>query len=154
MFVCLWSSWKSHFWVICRCLTSCLSVRTWEDTPKHSVSFMSFKMSIYCIFQRISWVYMPLCCFQPFSTSSDISNTLQFSGLRRSSEWWCRTSYMIVNICIIGLNVQKNKLLLQGVNAHGSNIFIIMYMIQFWTAGSFSQILFINHLPLIFSSFT
>ncbi len=45
---------NNHFRVISRCLTMCFSVGTWKDTTKHSVSFTSFKTSVYCIFGWIS----------------------------------------------------------------------------------------------------
>ncbi len=43
------------------------------------MSFMSFKTSIYCIFQQIGLVHMLLHCFQPFLASGDVSNKLQRS---------------------------------------------------------------------------
>ncbi len=51
-------------------------------------------------------MHMLLCCFQLLSASGDISNELLLPGLHRSRKC-CRTSYMIINIVIIRLNVQK-----------------------------------------------
>ncbi len=47
---------KSRFRVTCRCLTLCFSVDTWEDTTKHLVSLLSFKMSVHCVFWQTSAV--------------------------------------------------------------------------------------------------
>ncbi len=88
-----WSCWKSRFRVICRCLTPCFSVATWEDTAKHPVSFSSFKMRVYCVFCY-------LCCFQLAVTSTTRSSSQNCTSCQKT----CRK---IVNILIIRLKVHK-----------------------------------------------
>ncbi len=53
-----------------------------HQMTEHSMSFLSFKMSVSCVFST-DWLttYAPLL----FLASSDVSNELQLSGLHRSS---------------------------------------------------------------------
>ncbi len=71
-----WNSWKSHFWVMYRCLTSCLSVGTKETWLNILWVSHLLKQDFTVFFHRLA---------ELFSAGGDVSNELAFSRLYRSS---------------------------------------------------------------------
>ncbi len=71
--------------------------------------FMSFRMSVSCIFWRLAWVHILLSCFQLAVTSATSSSSQDLLVVIIMLQ----NMHMIVNVFIMRLNVLKNKLLLQ-----------------------------------------